>query len=426
MTATTIRFGPYSLTPAERRLERKGAPVALGSRVLDLLTALVERAGEVVPRRELMNRVWPNLTVEEVNLRVHVASLRKMLGHGGDGGRYIANVAGRGYCFVAPIGLSSLRASPSASSLPRALSPLPIRLSLMVGQDQTIGDLVALVQKKRFVSIVGPGGIGKTTVGVAVAHDLANSFEGQIAFVDLASLADPGLESASVSAAVGATLTDPDPLLGLLAFVSHRRMLILLDDCEHLTDAVAALTEALYARVPELHLLVTSREPLRTEVEHVHLLEPLAGPPDLTAEASELLQYPAMQPFTERGSAGGYREPLNDATAPLMASICERMHGIALAIELVASRLGTYGVQRTSNLLDNRFKLLWQGRRCALPRHKTLHAMLDWSFNLLSKADRAILARLGVFAGPLDLAAVRAVAGVRVTTSLTWNSRWTT
>ncbi len=188
-------------------------------------------------------------------------------------------------------------------------------------------------------------------------------------------------------------------------------MLIVLDNCEHLADAVAALAEQLHLSAAELHLLVTSREALRVEGEQMHLLEPLEGPANLDAGASELLKFPAVQLFIERAAAGGYREPLDDATAPLVARICHRLDGIALAIELVASRVGTYGLQRTADLLDNKFKLLWQGRRSALPRHQTLHAMLDWSFNLLSENDRAMFARLGVFAGPFDLEAVQAVVG---------------
>jgi predicted ATPase len=279
----------------------------------------------------------------------------------------------------------------------------------MVGRDQTVAALAALVRERRVVSIVGPGGMGKTTVAVAVAHDLADAFEGRVAFVDLALVAEPGQVVASVSSAVGARLTEPDPLLGLLAFVADQRLLIVLDNCEHLADAVAALTEQLHTRTCELHLLVTSREALRTECEQVHVLEPLEGPPDLEVEASELLAYPAAQLLMERAAAGGYREPLDAATAPLVARICHRLDGIALAIELVASRLGAYGVRGVADLLDNRFKLQWQGRRSAVPRHQTLHAMLDWSFNLLSECDRTILARLGVFAGPFDFQAVRAV-----------------
>jgi len=410
--ATTYRFGPYRLTPAERLLEKDGCPLVVGSRALDLLIILVEHAGEVVSRGELMDRAWPDLIVDDINLRVSVASLRKALADGVDGARYIANVKGRGYGFVAPVERSQVVPEPASIGAPRTMTPPPPRLSRMVGRDQTVAALADWLRERRFVSVVGPGGMGKTTVAVAVAHQLADAFDGQVAFVDLAPLADPRLVIAAVSAAIGATLNEADPLAGLLAYAADRRMLIVLDNCEHLVDAVAPLAEQLHTRAPELHLLVTSREALRTPGEHVHVLEPLGAPsPDLSATASELLKYPAVQLFMERAAAGGYRERLDEATAPLVAGMCHHLDGIALAIELVASRLGTHGLQSTAELLDSRFKLLWQGRRSASPRHNTLHAMLDWSFNLLSERDQTMLTRLGVLAAPFDLPAVRAVAG---------------
>ena len=411
MTSVTIRFGPFRLKPAERLLERDGASVPLGSRALDLLIALVERAGEVVSRRELIDRVWPDLVVEEANLRVHVASLRKVLGEGAGSARYITNLPGRGYCFVAPVEYEAEPPRPVVAPRPRPISLMPPRLARMVGRDEEVSAVAALVRERRFASIIGPGGMGKTTVAVAVAHELATDFDGRLGFVDLAALADPELVTATVSASVGAPLTEPDPLPGLLAFVADRRMLIVLDNCEHLVEAVARLAEQLYARAPALCLLTTSREALRVEGENVHILAPLPGPPDLVTEASELLKYPAGQLFMERAVASGYRETLDSAGASLVAGMCHRLDGIALAIELVASRVGAYGVKGTAELLDNRFKLLWHGRRSALPRHQTLHAMLDWSFNLLSARDRAIFARLGIFAGLFDLAAAEAVAG---------------
>src|SRR5262249_39932328 len=187
------------------RLERAGSPIVLGGRALDLLVTLAERAGEVVSKRELMERVWPDLTVEEINLRVTVAGLRKALGEGDDGGQYIANVPGRGYCLGAPVEDSEGQFHSLPAGPLHALSPLPPRLARMLGRDRTVEILSALVLERRFVSIVGPGGMGKTTVAVAVAHGLAEAFQGQVAVVDLASLAGPGLGSTVVSISGGAT-----------------------------------------------------------------------------------------------------------------------------------------------------------------------------------------------------------------------------
>jgi predicted ATPase/DNA-binding winged helix-turn-helix (wHTH) protein len=400
---------------AERLLERADEPLELGSRALDILITLVERAGEVVTRKELISRVWPDVIVEEANLRVHIAGLRKALGDGRDGARYVTNVTGRGYCFVAPVTRSaSQRSAPQARSLVSdRLRQLPARLMRMVGRDVTVRALSAQLMTRRFVSIVGPGGMGKTTVAVSIAHALINYFEGAVFFVDLGALTDPGLVPTAVASALGIMMqAAQDPFLSLLAFLGDRRVLLVLDNCEHVIDAAAALAEPVVSGAPQAHILATSREALRVEGEHVHLLYPLDGPlNDVGLTAAEALTFPAVQLFMERAAASGHRSELSDADAPIVAGICRRLDGIALAIELAASRVSSHGIRGTAELLDNRFKLLWQGRRTALPRHQTLNAMLDWSYNLLLERDKLVLCRLSVFVGVFTLKAALSVAG---------------
>ena len=407
-------FGPFRLSAAGRVLYRGDDPVVLGSRALDILVALVARAGEVVSRRELIERVWPDLVVEEANLRVHIANLRKALGDGRDGARYVTNIPGRGYCFVAPVLRATSAPAPAAHAVetPVSASPahLPARLARMVGRGETVAALSELLASHRFVSVVGPGGMGKTTVAVSVGHALLDDFGQAVFFVDLGPLTNGALVCATVASALGFLPQAEDPLPGLLAFLAGRRLLLILDSCEHVIDAAATLAERLFSRAPELHILTTSRESLRAEGEHVHLLRPLDYPApgfDLTAE--QALACPAVQLFMERAIAGGHRFELTDRDAPIVADICRRLDGLALAIELAASRVGTYGVQGTAELLDNRFKLLWQGRRSALPRHQTMHAMLDWSYNLLSDQDRRVLCRLSIFAGIFSLEAAQKI-----------------
>ena len=210
-------FGPYRLVPAERLLQRDGLPVALGSRALDLLIALVEHAGEVLSQRELMARAWPNLTVEEGNLRVTIAGLRKALGEGQDGARYIANVPGRGYCFVAPVDrIVDRPGTPALAPASRrsVAAGLPPALERMVGRGETVAELCSLLAARRFVSIVGPGGMGKTTVAVAMAHALLESFDGAIVFVDLAALTDPALVPATLATALGLATRRAGPHAG--------------------------------------------------------------------------------------------------------------------------------------------------------------------------------------------------------------------
>lgn len=412
-----ISFGPYCLIPSRRLLLKDGETVDVGSRALDVLIALVEAAGEVVGQRVLLDRAWPNVVVAEGSLRVTIAGLRKNLGEGRDGARYITNVTGRGYCFVAPVDRSTtqpLAVAPlplGAESRPIPKHRLPARLARMVGRDDAVEALLLLLASRRFVSVVGTGGMGKTTVAISVAHALLDEFGDAVYFVDFGAVTDATLVPSAVAAVLGVFGQAQDSLPGLLAFLQGRRLLLVLDNCEHVIDAAASLTERLHCEAPQVHILTTSREALRAEGEHVHLLTPLDCPvvrDDLTA--AEALTSPAVQLFMERAFASGYAPCLTDVDAPTVAAICSRLDGIALAIELAGSRVGAYGIQGTAELLRNRFKLLWQGLRSAPPRHQTLAAMVDWSFNLLSQRDQRVLSRLSIFVGVFTLEAAQSVA----------------
>ncbi len=408
-----LSFGPFSLLTAERLLKKADESIPLGGRALDILIALVERAGEVVTHRELISTVWPGVTVEDANLRAQIAALRKALGDGRDGARYVSNVAGRGYCFVAPVTRSSARQPvPITGITPtERVQRLPPRLTRMVGRDDTVRSLAQQLQMWRFVSIVGPGGVGKTTVAISVAHTLVDGFHDAVFFIDLAALTDPQLVPTAVASALGLMVQTQDPLVGLLTFIGDRKILLVLDNCEHVIGVVAALAERVVSEAPQAHILATSREALRVEGEHVHLLYSLDCPPeDAGLTAVEALRYPAAQLFMERAAASGYGAVLSDIDAPILARICRRLDGIALAIELAASRVGCLGIRETAELLDNRFGLLWRGRRTALPRHETLNAMLDWSYSLLSEREKVVLCRLSVFVGDFTRQAAGSIA----------------
>jgi predicted ATPase/DNA-binding winged helix-turn-helix (wHTH) protein len=407
-----LSFGRFELFPSERLLTADGAPVELGARTLDTLIALASRPNEVIGKRELMAEVWPDVTVEEGSLRFHIASLRKTLGDGKDGARYIATLAGRGYCFVAPVARSSERATANvalAGYAPKANS-LPARSMRMVGRSEVVRALSAQLITSRFVTIVGPGGVGKTTVAVAVAHDLLESFAGAIVFVDLGLLNDPAMVCASLASMLGVSVQSDDTFPNLTAHLRDKRMLVILDNCEHVIDMAARVAAAIFTVSPELHILATSREPLRIEGEQVHRLMPLGVPPDdpgLTAPIA--LTYPAIQLFLERAAASGAPLDLTDANAVTVAHICRRLDGVALAIELAAGRVEAYGLQQTALLLDEHLTLLWLGQRTAPPRQKTLQATLDWSYGLLSELERVVFRRLAVFVGQFTLEAALAV-----------------
>jgi predicted ATPase len=280
----------------------------------------------------------------------------------------------------------------------------------MVGRDDDVFKITAQLKASRLVTIVGAGGIGKTTAAIAIGHHLLEAFAGAVLFVDLAMLSDPNLVATAAASMLGLSVQSSDATPSLIAHLRDRRILLILDTCEHLIDAVAALAAALYEAAPHVHILATSREALQLDGEHVYRLEPLACPPDgeaLTAEAAQT--FPATRLFMERAAASGVHLELSDAEAAVVVAICRKLNGVALAIELAARRVEAYGLQQTAALLDQRLTLLWMGSRTAPPRQKTLQATLDWRYGLLSELERVVLRRLAVFVGHFALDAALAV-----------------
>src|SRR5580692_10607326 len=395
-------FGPFRLHATERLLEKNGTPLKIGSRALDILITLLEHAPEVVGRRDLIRRVWGKLVVDEVSLRFHVAALRKRLGDGDSPVSYITNIPGRGYCFAGAVSWSEAtpgKARTTVSHLPR--EPLA-----MVGRDNALRELTTQLKKQRFVSIVGAGGIGKTTIALKLAYRMLAEFQDAVHFLDLGAVEDPRLPASLLASQLGLVAVSEQPLPVILTHLREQRLLLVFDSCEHLIEAVAALTENIFRDAPQVHIVVTSREALRAEGEQVHHLAPLECPPYTESlTAAQALGFSAVQLFVKQVAYSGHAFELTDADAPIVAEICRRLDGIALALELAASRVGVHGVQGTASLLDKQFRLLWHGRRTALPRHQTLSATLDWSYNLLSETEQVVLRRLAVFVGGFSLQA---------------------
>jgi predicted ATPase/DNA-binding winged helix-turn-helix (wHTH) protein len=408
-----ISFGPFRLLVRQRLLLDGTKPLRLGSRALDILIALIERAGQVVGKRELMLAVWPDSNVVETNLKVHVAALRKALGDGHGDARYIVNIPGRGYRFIAPVELTSEIQPPNSQS---ATSPhphnLPARLVRLVGRSKVVSNLVQQLATQRLFTIAGPAGIGKTVVAFEISEELIGAYEHGVWLIDLAPITDPRLVPTVLASALGLEIRSGDPLPSLIAGLNDKQMLLLFDNCEHVIDAAAALADGVLKGTRGVRILATSREPLRVEGEKVYRLSPLESPPASDRlNVVEALRFTAVQLFVERASASMNVFELGDADAALVGDICRKLDGIPLAIELAAARVSTFGVSGLSARLDDRLRLLTHGRRTSLPRHQTISTALEWSFQLLSQEEQTVFRRLSVFAGGFTLESAGAIKG---------------
>src|SRR5438132_2863317 len=217
-----LKFGPFELSIGERLLRREGVVLALGGRALDILIYLARRPGEVIAKRELIDHVWPDVTVEEGSIRVHVAAIRKALGDGQFGNRYIANIKGRGYSFVGNV-VSRAGGMESGNTALRQQGRLPVRPIMMVGREMVVSEVSDKLREQRFVTLLGPGGIGKTTIALAVGRAAAEEFGGKVYFVDLESLTDPRHVAGAVATSLGLPLKSKDPGLELVDLVRSRK-----------------------------------------------------------------------------------------------------------------------------------------------------------------------------------------------------------
>ncbi|MGN8343037.1 ATP-binding protein [Pseudomonas sp. SMV71] len=404
----TVHFGPYQVHPRQRLVLEGGQPLRLGRRAVEILLVLLEHAGEVVSKQQLIARVWPRSVVEDTNLRVHVAALRKALGDGQAGQRYIVTVAQRGYSFVAPVSAEPL--APSVDIAPSsAPHNLPLRRTRMIGRQAVVESLVEQLPRKRFITLVGTGGIGKTTIALRVAERLIEHYRDGTFLLDLALLNDPAMIVPDLCTLLNLPLPDLDQPDTIARQLKERHLLLVIDNCEHLIDAVAQLCETLLRGAPHLHILATSREGLRAEGEHVQRVDSLAFPPRETSiEGYPALQYPALQLFAERAMASHEDFELTDLEVPWVAQICQRLDGIPLAIELAAAQVGRFGLEELHRQLQDSVAVLHSHTDVA-PRQQTLLATLDWSFALLTVCEQICLRRLAVFMGSFNLASAAAV-----------------
>lgn len=404
-------FGDCRFIPDRQLLMFGDNPLRVGTRALDLLHILLIRAGEVVSKDELISFVWPNTFVHESNLKVTVAALRRALPRTEPGRSCIATISGRGYRFVAPLrvyGGDDSRHPPVAAEIPDQRLP---ELAEVIGREIAIADLSARLPEHRFLTVVGPAGVGKTTVAIAVAKHLMERYRDGVCLIDLTVIGDPQLVESTIAGSLGVPGKWTNTLAGIVEALRGREMLLVLDNCEHVLSTASAVGEHLTLALPELHILATSREPLRSRSENVYRLSPLPFPDqEWDKDQTDALAYPAIALFAKRaGEACGYQ--LDDADAPLVAAICRRLDGIALAIELAASRLPASNPASLLGLLEQSFESLRSSSGTIPPRHQTLYATLDWSYQLLSRDEARLLRLLSVFSGSFVLSDVIEVAG---------------
>jgi non-specific serine/threonine protein kinase len=396
------RFGPFELQPDNRRLLKDGATISLRPRAFDLLVELVERAGHLVTKDELLNRVWPKIVVEEAALHVQVSALRKVVGADA-----ITTVSGRGYQFTLPVSTGDGEANRPS----RSKHNLPYQLTSFVGREQEIAQLEELVTAKRLVTLTGAGGAGKTRLAIEVTSRLIDAFADGVWLVELAALSDPRLVPQAVAHALKVKEQPTRPVTETLSdYLASKKLLLVLDNAEHLIEGCVQFVDLVLRRTPGVAILVTSRERLGMAGELTYRVPSLTvpGPGDNVAPDA-LLAYEGVRMFVERARLLRPHFSVTSENAASLASICYRLDGIPLAIELSAPRLRSMSVEELSQRLEHRFALLTDGSRTALPRHRTLRSMIDWSYDLLREPEKLFLRRLSVFVGGWTLAAVEAV-----------------
>ena len=426
--STIYELGPFRLDTQARVLTHDGAATALGARGVAVLAVLVGRAGEYVEKSVIMDTAWPDVVVEEDNLTAQVSAIRKVLASVPGGKQWIETLTRRGYRFVGPVARlpeqsaqasavvpaltagASDYASASALDLPQSVpNNLPEQLTSFIGRERELAELRALLGTTRLVLLRGTGGIGKTRLALQLAARAIDDYPDGVWFIDLAPITDPQLVAKAVAQTLGAMEVGSESLAQTLcSYLRPMQLLLILDNCEHLVDACATLTDAMLRAAPKLRVLATSRETLHVAGEQTYQLASLSLP-DATGDFESLSRSEAVRLFVERAQLQDQGFTLTAQRAPAIRELCVRLDGIPLALELAAARVAVLPVEKIVERLNDCFRLLSGNNRSALPRHQTLRALIKWSFDLLSEVEKLLFTRLSVFAGGFTLEAAEAV-----------------
>lgn len=407
------RFGPFVIREWQRRLEASGRTVRLGPRSFDLLLMLVKRAGEFVGKEELLSTVWAGVIVEDASVRVHVSLVRKALGEPGEGDgceEWISNVPLRGYRFNGKVTRERIvtRHETGTAAGPPFMR-LPSRLTRLVGRDDDVDGIVSSIVQHRLVTVVGPGGIGKTSVAICAAKRYHAETGAQVGFVDLSPLISPDHVQGTLARALGIAADLPDTLEAIVQSLAGRDVLLLVDNCEHVVEPLARTLSLLLSDLPGLRVLATSRETLRLLGECVFRVPALAVPDAAQSSLSQIVRSPSVELLLARARAAG-ADDFREEEGRFLAKISRQLEGVPLAIELVAARLGAQSAKDLASRLDDHVRLLSIGNRGATGRHRSLAAALDWSMALLDAHEARFLRALSVFRGAFDVESALAIA----------------
>ena len=405
-----LRFAACELDLDRIVLRRDGHEVRLEPRAFDVLAYLVRRSGTVVRKEELLDEIWGDRFVSESALTTRIKEVRQAVDDDGTRQAIIRTVHGKGYEFIAPIETVLAADAPSSNARP-TIAGLETAMQPLVGRESLMALLVDALAAHRLITLVGPGGVGKTSLGLELARSATTGYSDGVYVVELVSVVDEVATSAAFATAIDVNLRRSSSIDdAIVEMLRPRHSLLLLDNCEHLIEPVAALVSRILSEAPLVSIVATSREPLAVAGEHVWAVEPLSTTaPEEESSSQGARAIPAVALFVARARAADPTFTFDDTTARIVVEICRRLDGIPLAIELAAARAHSIGVVEIAARLDERFGLLKAMRRGSDPRHRTMHDTISWSYDMLEPGERELFTALSVFAGSFDLRSAEAM-----------------